>query len=94
MTRTGDNFDLQRALDGNSVAGLLRELFGMEMTTNSAECAQCGTESFLGATLAFGREMGTVLRCPGCGEVVMRIAERPDGILLDMRGVSLLRIAL
>ncbi len=78
----------QLTLDGNAFAGMLQGIFGTEMTVNPAECAHCGQVSPFGAMLAFGRTMGTVLRCPSCHGVMMRIAERPDGIWLDMQGMS------
>ncbi len=84
--------DQQYMLDGNSAAGILYEVFGMEMTLNPAECGHCGHVSVVGEMLAFGRDMGTVLRCPICQNVLMRIAERPDGIWVDMSGMAYVRI--
>lgn len=80
------------ALDGNAVSGILHDVFGTEMTMYPAECAHCGQVSVFGTMLAFGRDMGTVLRCPNCEGMLMRIAERPDGIWLDMQGISLMRL--
>jgi hypothetical protein len=82
----------QLMLDGNAAAGLLQEIFGDEMTAHSARCAHCGRRSMIGALLAFGREMGTVLRCPHCLQVMLRAVERPDGILLDMQGMAYLHM--
>lgn len=79
-------------LDGNAVAGLLQELFGAEMTANSAQCAHCGKVSMLGAMLLFGGAMGNVLRCPWCEEVTMRILARNGNFWLDMQGISYLRL--
>ncbi len=79
-------------LDGNAVAGLLQEIFGVEMTTNWAQCAHCGDVSMLGAMLLFGGAMGYVLRCPGCKGVTMRILARGDDLWLDMQGISYLRL--
>ena len=38
--------DVNRAfmLDGNAVAGILNEIFALEMTTNQVECVHCGRE--------------------------------------------------
>jgi len=79
-------------LDGNAVAGLLQEVFGVEMTTQPTRCAHCGQTSQIGALQVYGQQMGKVLRCPCCEQVVMRIVERPDGVLFEMRGVQYMRL--
>ncbi len=79
-------------LDGNAVAGLLQELFGTEMTANRARCAHCSEVNMLGALLLFGGAMGSVLCCPVCEGVMMRIVTRPDDLWLDMQGISYLRL--
>ncbi len=78
-------------LDGNAIAGLLHEVFGTEMTINQAKCASCGNVSQIGELLVFGGAMGSVLRCPSCQGMMMRIISRPDALWLDMQGVSYLK---
>ena len=51
-------------LDGNSVAGLLREVFAAEMTTAIATCGACGAAEAIGATHVF-RGAGIVGALPG-----------------------------
>ena len=87
--------DVNRALmlDGNAVAGLLQEIFGLEMTANPAECAHCGNVSAVGGLLAFTQAPGAVLRCPACEEIVVRIVATPEAIFLDARGAAYLRLA-
>lgn len=75
-------------LDGNSVGGLLYEIFGTEVTAAPARCAHCGRRSEVGAMLAFGREMGTVLFCPNCHGVMMRIVEIAGEYRIDMQGIA------
>jgi hypothetical protein len=89
-----DNGDLSRALmlDGNAVAGLLREVFALEMTANPAKCAHCGAVGALGTLLAFAQAPGVVLRCPACEQVILRIVETTDAIYLDTRGAAYLRL--
>lgn len=82
----------QMMLDGNAVAGLLQEVFGAEMTDQPACCAHCGRTSRIGAMQVYGQEMGKVLRCPHCEQVVMRLVERPDGVLMEMRGLQYVRL--
>lgn len=78
-------------LDGNGVAGILAEVFGGEMTATPAECASCGKVCPLGEARAYTHAPGAVLRCPACGEILLRIVHRPDGMYLDARGVTTLR---
>jgi hypothetical protein len=80
-------------LDGNAVAGMLRDVFSQEMTPTPTECASCGKASELGALLTFMQAPGVVLRCPACESVVLRMATTPDAIYLDARGALYLRVA-
>lgn len=83
-------------LDGNAAAGLLAEIFVLEMTSAQSTCAQCGRIGPLGSLLLYGGQMGTVLRCPACDSIQMRIvrtSERGMQYWIDMRGMSVLRIA-
>ena len=83
-----DESVLDVVLDGNAVAGLLRAVFGTEMTTVSGMCAHCGHEAMLAELLAFTHGPGAVLRCRACTEVVVRIAETPKGTFVDVRGAT------
>jgi Family of unknown function (DUF6510) len=85
------NHDLM--VDGNAAAGSLFEIFGVEMTAAPTECASCGNEGAMGTLLAFSEGPGIVLRCPACENVVLRIVETPDSILLDARGAVYLRLS-
>lgn len=78
-------------LDGNAVAGILAAAFGSEMTEVPGRCASCATVSMVGQLRAYVRAPGTVLRCPACGDVMLRIVETPDAIHIDARGVAYLR---
>jgi hypothetical protein len=75
-------------VDGNAVAGLLREVFALDVTTAALVCAGCGCEAQLGAVRVFGGTMGAVFRCDGCDDVVFRLVRTPDGYWLDMRGMQ------
>ena len=72
-------------LDGNGVAGLLGEVFGAEVTAVVRACGSCGTEAAVGAHRAY-RGAGVVLRCPGCGDVAIRISQLPDRNVVLVRG--------
>lgn len=79
-------------LDANATAGLLYEIFSTEMTAAPTECAHCGKEGEIGSLLAFTQGPGIILRCSGCEQVVLRIVQTHDEILLDARGAVYLRI--
>jgi Zn finger protein HypA/HybF involved in hydrogenase expression len=73
-------------LDGNAAAGILSEIFVIEMTSSLIECANCGREGEIGTLLAFMQAPGVVLRCPSCEQVILRIVQSPEITYLDMRG--------
>jgi hypothetical protein len=55
-------------LDGNAAAGVLREVFGSEMTTALGTCGSCGAVGPVGAVHLYV-SAGMVLRCPSCEAV-------------------------
>ncbi len=87
--------DLNRSLmvDGNALAGMLQEVFSMEMTASPTRCAHCGYQGEVGTLLAFICSPGLVLRCPGCENVILRIVTTPRAIYLDARGAMYLCLA-
>ena len=92
MEETGD-INRELMLDANATAGLLYEIFGVEMTASPTECAHCGNESEIGTLLAFTQGPGIILRCSVCENVILRIVKTPDAIYLDARGAVYLRLA-
>lgn len=89
MSGTVDQF-----VDGNELAGVLREVFAIDMTVARGRCAGCGRESAMAETQVFSRAPGLVARCPGCDYVLMRVVRGPDRAWLDLRGVTCLELAL
>lgn len=82
-------------LDGNAAAGVLAEIFAFDMTSAQCTCAGCGHIAPIGSLLLYGGQMGTVLRCPSCDRIQLRIVSVPGGegqYWLDMRGMALLSI--
>ena len=81
-------------LDGNAAAGSLGELLAFDVTTAIAVCDGCGRSSPVGALLFYDQPMGTVLRCPGCAQLML-CATRIRGVVrLDLRGTRSLCITL
>jgi hypothetical protein len=71
-------------VDGNALGSLLIDLFGREMTDARGCCAGCGAVNALGALIAFTRAPGDVLRCPGCGTVVLVAVALPGGVRVSL----------
>ncbi len=86
--------DIDRALvlDGNAVGGLLFEIFAADMTAAASACAHCGRTGEVATLVAYTHSPGTVLRCPACSAVMLRIVRTPRGILVDARGAAYLRL--
>lgn len=83
---------MENKLDGNAAAGMLQEIFPFEMTLVQVTCTGCGTINPIGATTAYMHGMGTVIRCPSCDTVLIRVARTKGRYWLDMRGVRVLQI--
>ena len=81
-----------RTLDGNAAGGILREIFPFEMTLVEETCAHCNTTRVVGELTVYMSSMGTVMRCPSCGSVLMRIVSTKGRYWLDMQGVRVLHI--
>jgi hypothetical protein len=79
-------------LDGNSVAGLLEEVFGCEMTACPCQCVHCGAVGAMGTLLAFTHAPGVVLRCPACEQIVLRVVRTSEAVYLDARGATYLKL--
>jgi ribosomal protein S27AE len=76
-------------LDGNAVAGLLREAFGGEMTTANGTCDNCGMTAPVGSVHVY-RSAGVVLRCPRCSNVLATFVQRQSQICVDLSGLRVL----
>jgi Fe-S-cluster-containing dehydrogenase component len=79
-------------LDGNAIAGLLQEVFEVEMTTVVGTCGTCGTARPIGAAYVF-RGAGTVIRCSHCKNVVGRIVTRESVACVDLSGLRAMEAA-
>jgi hypothetical protein len=89
-TRDGD----PARLDGNVAAGLLAELFSCEVSTAMFVCAGCGARGAVGTLLAYGLDMGVILRCAVCDTAVLRIGAPDQRRWIDMRGAVSLCVEL
>jgi hypothetical protein len=82
-----------KRVDGNAAAGIMSELFVPDLTAARAKCAGCGATRTIGVLLVYAHGMGTVMRCPDCDAVVMRIARTPTHFWLDASGATSIAIS-
>jgi hypothetical protein len=80
-------------IDGNAAGGILSELFVRDLTVARAKCAGCGVTRTIGVLLVYAHGMGTVMRCPGCDGVVLRIARTPTHLWLDATGAASIAVS-
>ncbi len=78
-------------LDGNGVAGMLRDVFGTEMTNVAATCASCGAVAPVGESAVYTGGPGTVIRCRTCAAVLAVITQIRGMNCVDLMGVRALR---
>jgi hypothetical protein len=78
-------------VDGNAVAGLLQEVFAVEMTTAVGMCGGCGAMEPIGALHVF-RGAGVVMRCPHCDAVLATIVRDETRAWIGMSGMRLLEV--
>lgn len=78
-------------LDGNALAGLLHEVFGVDVTNALRGCQSCGQRRVIGAYRAY-QGAGVVLRCPACDDWAMSIVGLPDRHIVRFAGAWTLEI--
>jgi len=81
-------------LDGNVLAGPLREIFAVDVTAAIGRCAGCGRVGAVAELRVYDQAPGLVARCPTCESVVLRLVRGPDRAWLDLRGSVYLQIPL
>jgi Zn finger protein HypA/HybF involved in hydrogenase expression len=79
-------------LDGDAVAGLLQEVFAVEMTTATVSCNTCGRTEAAGALRVF-RGAGIVMRCPHCDNAVVTIVEADIRVWMGFAGARTLQVS-
>ena len=78
-------------LDGNAIAGLLQEVFAVEMTTAVGTCDDCGEAAPVGAAHVF-RGAGVVMRCPHCDNALVTIVKDGARVRIGFPGVRTLQV--
>jgi Zn finger protein HypA/HybF involved in hydrogenase expression len=78
-------------LDGNAIAGLLQEVFAVEMTTAIGTCDSCREAGPVGAAHVY-RGAGIVLRCPHCDNTLAKIVKNDSRAWIDLTGIRTLEV--
>jgi hypothetical protein len=79
-------------LDGNAAAGELSNLFAMDVTAAQGQCAHCGAKRRFAEAHLYMRGPGVVARCAVCQNILLRLVNVGERVLLDLRGMTYLRI--
>jgi stage V sporulation protein SpoVS len=81
-------------LDGNAIAGVLSEVFAVEMTSAVGTCAACGATGAVATLRVYVHAPGVVVRCPQCESVLMRIVRNGERAWLEVSGLRSLELRL
>jgi predicted RNA-binding Zn-ribbon protein involved in translation (DUF1610 family) len=79
-------------VDGNAIAGLLQEVFAVEMTTAIMTCASCGAREPVGAAHVF-RGAAVVVRCPDCDNALITMLKDDTRIWIGFVGIRTLEVS-
>jgi hypothetical protein len=78
--------------DGNALAGPLGDVFAVDVTVGMTTCVGCGRRSRVAELHVYATGPGSVARCPGCGDPVLRYVRTPTAAVLDLRGTLTLSV--
>jgi uncharacterized protein DUF6510 len=79
-------------LDGNAIAGTMRDIFSFDITIARAACSECRAVGEMGAQPTYVQAPGVVIRCRQCDHVLARLVQGPGRYWLDLGGVSFLEL--
>jgi hypothetical protein len=80
-------------VDGNAIAGMLMEIFAVDMTDSHGECATCGDVAPLADTRVYLQAPGVVVRCRSCGSVLATIVDEDGHRRINLQGLTWLDVA-
>jgi hypothetical protein len=79
-------------LDGNAAAGILQDVFAVEVTGAASTCDGCGAVEPVGALVLYANAPGIVLRCRHCDAVLIRIVTDGSRYWVDVAGLRSLAL--
>jgi hypothetical protein len=80
-------------LDGNSAAGLLEEIFGLDATTARTVCIACYVSRPLAELVVFSDGPGTIIRCRSCTNLLIAIVTIRGRSCVDLSGLAAFDLA-
>ena len=75
-------------LDGNSIGGLLIDVFGADMTGASGTCGTCGATGPVAELVVYRQAPGTVVRCRHCESILMVFVKIRAMTCVDLTGMA------
>ena len=79
---------MSEVMDGNSIGGLLIDVFGADMTAAISTCGTCGAPRPVAELPVYRRAPGTVVRCGNCDSVLMVFVRAHGLICVDLFGLA------
>jgi hypothetical protein len=79
-------------LDGNAAAGELSKIFVLDVTAAEGQCAHCGAIKHFAEAHVYMKGPGIVARCAVCEQVLLRLVDIRQRMLLDVRGMTYLSL--
>jgi hypothetical protein len=79
-------------LDGNAAAGELSKIFAVDVTAAQGQCAHCGAIKRFAEAHLYMQGPGIVARCAVCENILLRLANVRQRLLLDVRGMRFLSL--
>lgn len=80
-------------LDGNAIAGLLHDVFGVEMTTAAGVCGHCFARAPIAECVVYLGGPGAVVRCRTCSGLLMVVVDVRGTRCVDLAGLASLEPA-
>jgi len=78
--------------DGDALAGHVRDVFRVDVSTAMGRCTACGRTMAVTEMRVFDHAPGVVARCPACDQVLLRLVHGPGRNWLDLRGLTYLQL--
>ncbi|MBN9152630.1 MAG: hypothetical protein J0I97_01540 [Microbacterium sp.] len=79
-------------LDGNALAGLLGDVFAVDVTMIVTECRGCGRSEPLAEAIVERDASCAIVRCRGCTRTQFTVFDEREGIRIDLGSIGLLRL--
>jgi DNA-directed RNA polymerase subunit RPC12/RpoP len=75
-------------LDGNALAGVLAELLSVDASTLRITCRHCGSRGDMAEVAVERDDVGSIVRCLGCGHTLFVVLRERGGIRLRFEGAA------